>query len=176
MLTDKEKHYCSEIASRVSRMRAFLNENTLPDPPAPSAWHSFLSELCRIQGNISNDGSFIATLLAKEYLRSRFRVEFDAANKPQGAPGIDIDIRTSDGRHIVAEIKTTVPYKTSDFGASQADHFKKDFAKLGASNADHKFLFVTDSRAFAFLQKDKYRKLMPAVRVVHLGTGEEYAA
>jgi hypothetical protein len=176
MLTHKEKHYCSEIASRVSRMRAFLNANNLADPPDPVAWHSFLSELCRIQGNISNDGSFIATLLAKEYLQSKFRIDFDAAGEPQGAPGIDIDVRTSEGQHIVAEIKTTVPYKTSDFGASQADHFKKDFAKLTASSADHKFLFVTDSRAFAFLQKDKYRKLMPDVRVVHLVTREEYSA
>ena len=32
------------------------------------------------------DGSFIATLLAKEYLCSKFGVEFDAAEKLQGAP------------------------------------------------------------------------------------------
>jgi hypothetical protein len=176
MLTDKEKKYCSEIAGRVSTMRTFLDENNLADPPEPATWHAFLSKLCRIQGSISNDASFIATLLAKRYLQSKFRVDFDAAGKPQGAPGIDIDIRTSEGQHIVAEIKTTVPYKASDFGANQADHFKKDFAKLTASKADYKFLFVTDSRAFAFLQEDKYRKLMPAVRVVHLGTGQEYSA
>ena len=176
MLTDKEKNYCSEIASRVSRVRAFLNENVLADPADPTTWHSFLSELCRIQGNISNDGSFIATLLAKEYLQSKFRVDFDAADKPQGASGVDIDVRTSEGQRIVAEIKTTVPYKTSDFGGSQADHFKKDFAKLTASSADHKFLFVTDSQASAFLQKEKYRKLIPGVRIVHLGTGREYSA
>jgi hypothetical protein len=176
MLTDKEKNYCSEIASRVSRMRTFLDENDLADPPEATAWHAFLSQLCGIQGNISNDGSFIATLLAKRYLQSKFPVDFDAADKPQGAQGIDIDIRTSEGQHIVAEIKTTVPYKASDFGSNQADQFKKDFAKLTAAKADYKFLFVTDSRAFTFLQKDKYRKLMPAVRVVHLGTGQEYFA
>lgn len=60
--------------------------------------------------------------------------------------------------------------KASDFGGNQADYFKKDFAKPTASSADHKFLFVTDLQAFAFLQKEKYRKLMPGVRVVHLGT------
>jgi hypothetical protein len=176
MLTSKEKNYCSEIAARVSRMRTFLNENNLADPPDAAAWHSFLSALCSIQGNINNDGSFVATLLAKKYLQSKFRVDFDAADKPQGAPGIDIDVRTLEGQHIVAEIKTTVPYKPSDFGGNQADHFKKDFAKLTASKADYKFLFVTDSRAFAFLQKDKYRKMMPAVRIVHLGTGQERCA
>ncbi len=66
VVTEKEKRYCSEIADRVSRMRAFLNENALVEPPEPTQWHSFLSTLRKIQGNLSNDGSFIATLLAKQ--------------------------------------------------------------------------------------------------------------
>ena len=176
MLTERENRYCSEIADRVSQMRQFLNENTLVEPPQPTEWHSFLSTLRKIQGNLSNDGSFIATLLAKQYLCSKFGIEFDAAEKPQGAPGIDIDIETAEGHRIVAEIKTTVPYQVSDFGAQQAASFKKDFAKLYESKAMHKFLFVTDSVAFSVLQKDKYTKLMPGVRIVHLVTGQEYAA
>jgi hypothetical protein len=176
VLTEREKRYCAEIADRVSRMREFLNENALLEPPEPKDWHSFLSRLRKIQGNLSNDGSFIATLLAKQYLHSKFGVEFDAAEKPQGAPGIDIDVKSSEGHRIVAEIKTTVPYQVSDFGAQQAATFKKDFAKLVASEAKHKFLFVTDSGAFSALQKDKYIKLMPGVRIVHLATGQEHAA
>ena len=176
MMTEREKRYCSEIADRVARMRKFLNENALLEPPEPTEWHSFLSRLRQIQGNLSNDGSFIATLLAKQYLSSRFGVEFDAAEKPQGAPGIDIDVASSDGQRIVAEIKTTVPYQVSDFGAQQAASFKKDFAKLAASEASHKFLFVTDAGAFSALQKAKYTKLMPGVRIVHLATGQEHAA
>jgi hypothetical protein len=69
----------------------------------------------------------------------------------QGAPGIDIDVETSEGHRIVAEIKTTVPYKPSDFGGKQAESFKNDFAKLVEAEAAHKFLFVTDSRAFSAL-------------------------
>ena len=176
MLTEKEKRYCSDIAERVSRMRKFLGENALADPPEPTEWHPFLSALRKIQGNLSNDGSFIATLLAKQYLRSKFDVDFDAAEKPQGAPGIDIDVKTLDGQRIVAEIKTTVPYQVSDFGAQQAASFKKDFAKLAAAEADYKFLFVTDSVAFAALKKDKYIKLMPGVRIVHLSTRQEHTA
>jgi hypothetical protein len=176
MMTEREKRYCSEIAGRVARMREFLNENALVEPPEPTDWHSFLSRLRKIQGNLSNDGSFIATLLAKQYLSSRFGIEFDAAEKPQGAPGIDIDVKSSDRQRIVAEIKTTVPYQGSDFGAQQAASFKEDFAKLAASEAKHKFLFVTDSGAFSALQKDKYTKLMPGVRIVHLATGQEHAA
>jgi len=160
----------------MSRMREFLNEKALVEPAEPAEWYAFLSALRQIQGNLSNDVSFIATLLAKRYLRSKFGVDFDAAEKPQGAPGIDIDVQTSDGHRIVAEIKTTVPYQASDFGAQQAASFKKDFVKLAASSATHKFLFVTDSRAFSALQKSKYTKLMPGVRIVHLATGQEHAA
>ena len=51
--------------------------------------------------------------------------------------------------------------------------FRKDFAKL-ETVADYKFLFVTDSGAFAALRKDKYTKRMPAgVRIVNLITGHE---
>lgn len=83
---------------------------------------------------------------------------------------------TNDGYRIVAEIKTTVPYQVSDFGAQQAASFKKDFVKLVTSEAKHKFLFVTDAGTFLVLQKDKYTKLMPSVLVVHLSTGQLYAA
>ncbi len=176
MLTEREKRYCSDIAGRMARLRGYLNDNALGEPPEPTAWYTFLSTLRQIQGNLSNDVSFVATLLAKRYLQSKFGVDFDAAEKPQGAPGIDIDVETSEGHRIVAEIKTTVPYQASDFGAQQAASFKKDFAKLAASEATHKFLFVTDSRAFSALQRPKYTKLMPGVRIVHLATGQEHAA
>ena len=176
VLTERERRHCSDIADRVSKVREFLNSNVLTEPPEPTQWHSFVSALRKIQGNISNDGSFVATLLAKQYLNSKFGVDFDAAEKPQGAAGVDIDVETPEGHRIVAEIKTTVPYQGSDFGAQQAASFKKDFAKLAASDATHKFLFVTDSGAFAALQREKYTRLMPGVRVVHLATGQEHAA
>ena len=46
---------------------------------------------------MSNDVSFAATLLTKQYLFAKFGVTFDAAEKPQGAPGIDIDLKATDG-------------------------------------------------------------------------------
>jgi hypothetical protein len=159
VLTEAERRYCSEIAARVSRLREFLHTNALAEPPDPAQWHSFLSALRKIQGNINNDGSFIATLLAKQYLHSTFGVDFDAAAKPQGAPGIDIDATTPEGHRLVAEIKTTVPYNGTDFGEQQAASFKKDFAKLAASDAKHKLLLVTDSAAFEALKRQKYTSL-----------------
>lgn len=176
MLTEKENKYCSEITDRVSRMRKFLDKNFLAQPPEPTAWNAFFSELRKIQGNPNNDGSFVATLLAKRYLCSKFKVDFDAAEKAQGAPGMDIDITTSKGCRIVAEIKTTVPYLGLDFGAQQASSFKRDFKKLVTAKASYKFLFVTDSGAFSALKKEKYTKLMHGVRIVNLTTSDEYGA
>lgn len=176
MLTDREAQYCSDISGRISAIREYLSENNLSKPIDPIQWHSFLSELRKIQGNLSNDGSFIATLLAKNYLASKHKINFDAGEKPQGAPGIDIEVESSEGVSIVAEIKTTVPYQATDFGAQQAASFKKDFAKLSTSDAGEKYLLVTDSHAFEILQKDKYRKHMPGVTVVDLVSGEEFAA
>ena len=148
----------------------------LSGTPHPVVLFEFLSSLRQIQGNLSNDVSFAATLLAKIYLQAKFSLTFDAAEKPQGAPGIDIDVKAPDGSRIVGEIKTTVPYQINDFGAQQAASFKKDFIKLAAADAKHKFLFVTDARAFEFLKKPKYLALIPGIRVVNLTSGAEHAA
>tara|TARA_Y100001933_G_scaffold217333_1_gene224838 strand:- start:632 stop:1162 length:531 start_codon:yes stop_codon:yes gene_type:complete len=176
MLTDREKQYCADISERFSSMRRFLSACELSEPVDPIQWHSFLSGFRKIQGNLNNDGSFVATLLAKYYLSSKYDIEFDAAEKPQGAPGIDIQVETSNGTSIAAEIKTTVPYQATDFGAQQAASFKKDFAKLTVSDATYKYLLVTDAHAFEVLQKDKYRKLMHGITVVNLVSGDEFAA
>jgi hypothetical protein len=50
-----------------------------------------------VLGNLNNDISFLAGLLVKPYLRDRFGVDFDFGLKPQGAPGLDIDITREDG-------------------------------------------------------------------------------
>ena len=176
MLTENEERYCAGISRRIQKLREFLNQNELSTPPDPQEWHLFISGVRGILGNLSNDGSFIASLLAKKFLFEKFGANFDAGEKAQGAPGIDILVRTESGEAIAAEIKTTVPYQVVDFGAQQIDSLKKDFAKLVASGADHKFMFVTDPTAFNILQKPKYTKYMPGIRLVHLGTGDEHAA
>jgi hypothetical protein len=176
MLTELEHRYCTEIRARIAQARAFLLSDDLADPPDPKALFHFLAKLREIQGNVSNDVSFAATLMAKAYLSAKFGVSFDAAEKPQGAPGIDIDVLTGSGERIVAEIKTTVPYQRSDFGAQQAASFKKDFVKLAGAAAMHKFLFVTDRGTYLALRKTKYVVQIPGVRVVNLLTGEEFVA
>lgn len=172
--TTREQKYCVEIADRIDRLRTLLNKRTVERDAEPTVWYDFLSALKEIQGNTSNDISFIATLLAKRYLADTHGTDFCAAEKPQGAPGIDIDVKTKDGARIVAEIKTTMPYQRVDFGAQQAAMFKKDFAKLALAEAKYKYLFVTEAAAFEVLKKPKYSKLMPGVRVVLLKTNERF--
>jgi hypothetical protein len=174
LLTEREHRYCADIKDCIVRVREFLLSTELADSPAPKDLFQFLAMLREIQGNLSNDVSFAATLLAKEYLSAKFDVTFDAAEKPQGAKGIDIDIQSPSGERIVAEIKTTVPYRDSDFGEQQRASFKKDFVKLAAATAMHKFLFVTDSRAYLALQKQKYLEQIPGVHVVNLITAEGF--
>ena len=177
MLTDREKCRCLEIASRVSKLRSFLDEADLGDSEDVPQWYSFLARIRLIAGNLSNDISFVATLLAKQYLASKFSdiPQFDAADKPQGARGLDIDLIISDGRRIVGEVKTNFPYNIRDFGGNQASEFRKDLHKLRNEDAYAKFLFVTEELAFAALKNRKYASELSGIRLVLLTTGDEYA-
>ena len=109
-LTDAEQAVCDRIAERVTSLRTFLFANELDSEAVPDRWYRYLNEIKKILGNFNNDVSFIATLLAKSYLTARFEsLELDAAGKPQGAPGLDIDLTTEDVERIIGEIKTTIP-------------------------------------------------------------------
>ncbi len=121
-----------------------------------------------ITGNINNDVGFLATLLVKRFLAGRFGItDFDAAEKPQGASGIDIEAQTSDGRKIVGELKTTKPYQPG-FGAQQRSMILKDLARLATSPADYRFMFVTDPDAYATLCKPSWVTRSPGVEIVDL--------
>jgi hypothetical protein len=129
-----------------------------------------------IVGNASNDLSLVATLMAKEHLYRMLPMQpFDAALKPQGASGLDIDECTVDGERVVAEIKTTSPYRPNDLGAAQKASFVRDFAKLRAAEAKHKFFFVTDPATYAVVQR-RYAPEMPEVACVLLGPFDDRQA
>ena len=132
-------------------MRSFLCTK-VPATNDVAAWFAYLSVFKELQGNMHNELSFLVCILAKQRLVAQHGpLAFDASAKAQGAPGLDIDVRTADGSRIVAEIKTTEPYKLRDFGANQESAFKKDFAKLQSTDASVKYLFVTSKRAHEVL-------------------------
>ena len=163
-----------DIERKLDEIRAHLSKD-VPELDDSAAWFEYLAKLKSIQGNASNDVSFVATLLAKEYLSQHYGLsDFDAAEKPQGAPGIDIDVRLPDGRRLIAELKTTNPYLENDFGAMQRKTIKKDFAKLSKTEADIKLFLVTDTDTFRFMQKSKYHTTVTGITIVLLTTGEEF--
>ena len=172
MLTDREAQRITEIGGRLRALRTVLLTSQIPQTAQIAAWYALLSKIKSVQGNLSNDISFIATCLAKEYLSREFEVEFDAAEKPQGAPGLDIDLITPRGERIIAEVKTTYPYKEDDLGAQQYKAFERDFEKLNSERADFKFFFLTEGRTFEVVKMRRYHERIPGVRVVLLPSGD----
>ncbi len=176
MLSIQEHEKMKDIARRLDEMRAHLS-GEIPPLEDSVGWFKYLAKLKEIQGNSSNSVSFVGTLLAKQFLANRYGlVDFDAAEKPQSAPGIDIDVQLPDGRRLVAELKTTDPYKEKDFGAMQRKNIKKDFIKLLKAEADIKLFLVTNPNTFRFMQKSKYQSTVQGITVILLTTGEEFTA
>src|SRR5262249_374727 len=140
--TNLEAKYIERIQTRLEKLRDYLNQLNLTGNSNVPQWYEALAEIKAIQGNINNDLSFLACLLAKGYLEKRFGLNnFDAAAKPQGAAGLDINVLIPPGKRLIAEIKTTVPYSgvLNDLGAKQKESFRNDFDKLNNTAADYKF-------------------------------------
>lgn len=168
-----ETAYLAQLDTKLNRLRDYLVNESAPDAVSPDALFAHIAHINRLMGNTSNDQSFLAMLLVKRYLLNRFDlVSFDAAEKAQGAPGLDVDIETPDGQRIVGEVKTTVPYAIArrDLGAAQRTSFRKDFAKLNEAEAAHKFFFVTDPDTYAIVL-ERYASEIPNVEVVLLTEG-----
>jgi hypothetical protein len=73
----------------MDRLRKFLNDRELPPEDASSFdWFEFLADMKKIVGNSSNNPSFIAFLMAKSYLCTRFEMRpFDVASKLRALRG-----------------------------------------------------------------------------------------
>ena len=168
-MTENERQALVQILRRLTDLKDFLNQPGLPDTSTGlHEWLFYLDAIKQITGNASNGMSLVGCMMAKEYLSQNLPMKpYDAALKPQGASGLDVDEQTIDGRRVIGEVKTTTPFKLNDFGAAQISSFRKDFAKLTLTPADFKFLFVTNLLAFDVLQR-KYAKLIPDVTVVLL--------
>ena len=164
---DRERREFDALRERLQRLVDALSAAPLPESDV-DAWFRILIQLRTIQGNASNDLSFVACVLARDYLCQHCDIApFDVAEKPQNAAGIDIDVRTREGARVIAEVKTTVPYAPNDFGAAQASSIKKDLDKLRRADADRKFFFLTDARAHAVMHR-KFAHVVPELELVLL--------
>ncbi len=134
----------------------------------------YLNEFKKVMGNFSNDLSYIACLMAKQYLlkKHKFFPDLDMSLKKQGAPGLDIDAFTIESERCIAEIKTTFPYKDRNyFGANQIELFRKDFKKLKENDAKFKYMFVVEEKSFNIL-KAKHISELTGIMTVLLPSGQ----
>jgi len=141
-LTQSESEALKTTAKKLCELRDFLDSFPLDEKLDLRRLKTAVEQVQEIQGNLANDGSLIACVLARQFLQRRFEIpEFDAAAKLQGAPGLDVDVLTSSQERIIGEVKTTVPCgrQRRDLGANQKATFIKDFKKLERQEAHHKF-------------------------------------
>lgn len=173
-LAEAERAGLDKISRSVDELREHLARHANPSMSDAKAWFTFVNRIRQIQGNISNDASLLAGILAREYLVTHANAAaYDAAAKAQGASGLDIDERALTGERIVGEIKTTVAHMATDLGAQQKTTFRKDFDKLRAADARAKYFFLTDRRTFNIVRK-RYAKDLPGVTVVLLPDGDAF--
>lgn len=138
----RETDMLMKIGVKVNELREYLSSDELDRKSQDlSYWYSYITQIKKILGNLDNDVSFIACLMAKDFLCKMHSFKwFDVARKPQSAPGLDIDELTLEGERVIAEIKTTIPYGKTDFGSQQKEMFKKDFEKLQKNEANYKYI------------------------------------
>ena len=166
--TENEKNQLKSVFEIINDLKCYLNKNDLNQTDDIKKIYKYITGIKNIQGNFSNSISFIACLLAKNYLLHNHKIKnIDVALKPQSANGLDINEITEDGKKIIAEIKTIYPYGNNDFGAAQKTSFRKDFEKLNNTKADYKYLFVTEERTFEIINK-KYIYELINVKMVLL--------
>jgi len=166
--TESENRFCALILAKEKGLRQYLQDNRLPDEIDALKLFRFLSGIKNSLGNINNDIAFAATLIIKSYLKERFSIiDFDAGGKAQGAPGIDIEAKTADGKTIIGELKTTKPYQPG-FGAAQRTSIIKDLDRLSRTIADYRFMFVTDDEAFLALSGNSFKSRLNGIELVNL--------
>jgi len=173
--TRKESQYISRLLRRLGKLRLAIGKPFPAHEATPEKWFIYLQRIKESQGNWSNYLSFIACLMAKEYIHRIYGIDnWDVAEKPQGAPGLDIDLKTTTGKKIIGEIKTTIPYEEDDLGAAQWTSFENDFRKLRRSRSDIRYLFVTHPLTYKYMKRDSKYIRVPGLKVVLLPTGKQF--
>lgn len=168
LLTSNELMYLASIVAKDRKLREMLASSSVSQDSNAIELFTHVYGVKSILGNLHNDASFLATLLAKSYLLDRFGpLHFDAAGKAQGASGPDIQVTSANGIKIEAEIKTTVPYQPG-FGAAQKREILKDLERLARSNADVKMLFITNDTSMKSLKARTFDAYRSEVEFINL--------
>ena len=167
-MTKNEETQLNNIKTIIGKLKSYLGNSDINDIDELKKIYNYISEIKSIQGNLNNSISYIACLMAKEYLLKNYDINnIDVSIKPQSANGLDIDEKLNNGERIICEIKTIFPLVENDFGSAQRNSFRNDFKKLNETVSKHKILFVTEQKAFNVL-KEKYLNELVNVKIVLL--------
>jgi len=174
-LTDRELQNLSELKKKYVTLKNLLNNAEYNIYGHLLKQYKYLKEFKNILGNFNNDLSFVACLMAKQYLLKNHNIsnDIDMSIKAQGAKGLDIDETTIENERCIAEIKTIHPYGKDDFGSKQREFFRADFKKLQSNNAKYKYMFVTEEKSFNIL-KEKYISELIGIKTVLLPDGQSF--
>jgi len=112
------------------------------------------------------DLSYVACIMAQNFLAKEFGEIIDITNKSQGANGLDVD-RVIKGKRVIAEIKTTNPCNGNNFGSNQITNIKKDINRLEKEEADYKYFFVTNKQTEELI-KEKILKRSSDIKIINL--------
>ncbi len=172
MLKPNEQVGLDQLTRKLKDLQSVANQQLPTSAPVDwSAWSAFLAAIKEATGNLNNEASFVATMLAKKHLKAKHSDlnDYDAAAKPQNAPGLDIDELTLNGKRIIAEVKTMEPNGRNDFGANQAKQIIKDLIRLESTPADYKYFFLSSKRAEQLVTTNqKYTQYLGGTSVVLL--------
>ena len=172
-LTENEIKMLEKVKDKFIKLNNLLNNSEYNVYSDLYKQYIYLNEFKKILGNSSNDLSYIACLMAKQYLLKKHNFShLDMSIKKQGTKGLDIDEITLEDERCIAEIKTTFPYQNgNDFGANQRTRFRDDFKKLKENDAKYKYLFVIEEKTFNIL-KEKYISELEDIITILLPSGK----
>jgi hypothetical protein len=150
------------INKKLERIKNFIQTEDfhIKDDDIKSAVIKFM-KFKEVVGNTGNDIHYLSLHLANSFLQEKHGASVDFS-KPPGRAGLDIELES-----IAAEIKTTIPHLTNDFGAKQKSEIKKDLERLELSSKKYKYFFIADNNTERIL-KAKYARDYPSVKIVNL--------
>jgi hypothetical protein len=152
----------ARINQKVERIKKFVSSEDFQvvNGDIRTAVIKFM-EFKEVVGNTGNDIHYLALHLANSFLKEKHGKSVDFSKLP-GSAGLDIELDD-----IAAEIKTTIPHLSNDFGAAQKREIKKDLERLEFSYKKNKYFFIVDNHAERILRA-KYAHIYPSVKIVNL--------
>lgn len=169
-LTANEQKALLELRQVMDALKRHLEMQTLTAEDSLQIHFQVASQIKALFGHHDNRMSAIAAALARQFLgQEHDLVPYDSCERHQNASGLDVQCQTSQGKSIIAEIKTTVPSQGRRLGAVQVKNIRKDLERLSAQTADFKYFFVvnpeTQRETEKLLERHSYDQ---AIRVVNV--------